>query len=156
MKNRYLFPVLLAVTAAALGAALGGNVARSANHGDGQHVVVHLSKFTSDLHASFMAFKLADAMQAEGARVTVLLDLEGVRLVDRGNPLNLTWGTNHGTLEDVYTKFVGGGGRVIVCPHCADVAGVNRDALRDGAMIGVPDEQTIPRLLLEADKILDY
>jgi predicted peroxiredoxin len=156
MKSKILIPTFVAVIAAALGSMLGSNVVRSAGHGDGQKVVVHLSKFTSDLHAAFMAFKLADAMQAEGAKVTVLLDLEGVRLVDRGNPLNLTWGTHHGTLEEVYTKFVGGGGRVIVCPHCADVAGVNRDAIRDGAIVGIPDEQTIPRLLLEADKILDY
>lgn len=156
MKTKYLFPIFIAVSAVALGSMLGGNIARSAGHGDGQHVVVHLSKFTGDLHAAFMAFKLADGMQAEGAKVTVLLDLEGVRVADRGNPLNLIWGTHHGTLEEVYTKFVGGGGRVIVCPHCADVAGVNRDALREGTTVGNPDEQTIPRLLLEADKILDY
>ncbi len=156
MKTKYLFPIFIAVSAATLGAMLGSNIARSAGYGDGQHVVVHLSKFTGDLHAAFMAFKLADAMQAEGAKVTVLLDLEGVRLADRGNPLNLVWGTHHGTLEEVYTKFVTGGGRVVLCPHCAEVAGVNRDALRDGTTVGNPDEQTIPRLLLEADKILDY
>jgi hypothetical protein len=44
----------------------------------------------------------------------------------------------------------------VLCPHCAEAAGVSRDSLRAGAAIGVPEEQTIPKLLLQADKILDY
>lgn len=154
--RKFLITAILVAVAAVSGALMGGNVARSASPGDDQHVVVHLSKFTDNLHAPFMAFKLADAMQAQGAKVTVLLDLEGVRIADRGNSLDLRWGTNHGTLADVYAGFVSKGGSVIVCPHCADAAGVDRNTLRDGAKIGVPDEQTIPKLLLEADKILDY
>ena len=154
--KKYLIATILVAVAAVSGALMGGNVARSAGQGDGQHVVVHLSKFTDNLHAAFMAFNLAEALQTHGATVTVLLDFEGVRIADRGNSLDLRWGSNQETFAEVYTKFVRGGGTVILCPHCADAAGVDRTALRDGAKVGVMEDHTIPKLLLEADKILDY
>lgn len=156
MNRNYLVPVLLASVFAFSATVLSGNAVSSASPGDGQKIVVHLSKYTNDLHAAFMAFKLADAMQQQGARVTVLVDLEGVRIADKRNPLEMRWGSNPATLAEVYDTFINGGGRVILCPHCAAAAGVDGNALRDGAMIGVPDEQTIPKLLVEADKILDY
>lgn len=133
-----------------------GDVVRSAQHGDDQNVVVHLSNYTADLHAAFMALKLANAMQEAGAEVTVFLDLEGVRLADAGAPLDVMWGTAHVPLSKHYETFVEGGGKVILCPHCAAAVGLEQADLREGATIGVPDDQTIPKMLLAADKILDY
>ena len=71
----------------------------------------------------------------------MLLDLEGVRLVDRGIP-STSRGARTMARSKTYTKSSAAAARDC-SPHCADVVGVNRDALRDGAMIGVPDEQTI-------------
>lgn len=119
-----------------------------------QPVVVHLSKFTNDLHAPFMAVKLATAMQEKGAQVTMFVDLEGVRLVDKRQPLDLTWGHASVPLGTLYEKFVAAGGEVWVCPHCAHAAGIHAEDLRTGAQIA--EEGAIPVLLLQAEKVLDY
>lgn len=155
MRAKYI--LFLIVPLIVVGLTLGvSNTAQSVKMGDGQNVVVHLSKYTGDLHAVFMAVKLASAMQAGGADVTLFVDLEGVRLVDSRLPLNVMWGTAHEPLATHYEGFIKGGGQVIVCPHCAAAAGIGTGDLRPGATIGVPAENTIPNLLLEADKILDY
>lgn len=119
-----------------------------------QKVVVHLSHFTDDLHRCFMALKLANLMQEAGAEVTVFLDLEGVRLAERRQPLDMTWGSNPTKLSEHYDKFVDAGGKVVLCPHCAQGARIGDPALKRHAEIG--DEKTLGDLLLAADKILDY
>jgi predicted peroxiredoxin len=117
-------------------------------------VVVHLSHATDDLHASFMALKLAQAMQEKGAQVTLLLDLEGVRVADTRQPNDLLWG--HGEpLASHYDAFVKAGGKVLVCPHCAGAAGVEAKSLRPGARIA-KDPGELAAALIAADKILDY
>jgi predicted peroxiredoxin len=119
-----------------------------------QAAVVHLTHATDDLHAAFMALKLAGAMQEKGARVTLLLDLEGVRVADTRQPGDLVWG--HGEpLATYYDSFVKGGGKVLVCPHCAAAAGMDAKVLRPGAQIA-KDVAELAALLLAADKILDY
>jgi len=115
--------------------------------------VVHLSKFTNDLHAASMAVKLATGMQEKGASVTLFLDLEGVRLADKNQPVDLVWG--HGKpLGELYEKFVKAGGKASVCPHCAHAVGLTKEKLRVGAEIA--DEGAIPELLLSVDMVLDY
>ena len=100
-----------------------------------------------------MALKLASAMQQKGAQVTLVLDLEGVRLVSTQQPQDLRWGTGE-TIAAHYDAFVKGGGRVLVCPHCAKAAGLDEKNLRAGAKIVT--EEALTGALLTADKILDY
>jgi predicted peroxiredoxin len=118
-----------------------------------QSIVVHLKHYTNDLHATMMALKLASGMQEAGAEVTLFVNLEGVRLVDRRQPQDLRWG-HSAPISEVYEKFVEKGGRTLVCPHCAEAAGLNGEALRSGATIA--QESEIVQMFLEADKILDY
>lgn len=118
-----------------------------------QSVVVHLSHYTDDLHAAFMALKLATAMQQKGAQTTLVLDLEGVRLASTQQPQDLRWGTS-GDIAGHYEAFVKAGGKILVCPHCAQAAGVDAKILRSGAQIVKEDE--LAAALLAADKILDY
>ena len=96
-----------------------------------QKVVVHLSKFTNDLHAPFMALKVAKALQSREASVTIFLDMEGARIA---NPT-----------EDL---------EVVVCPHCAHHYGVSEGHIRDGVRFGT--EEMIAQLFLDADKVIDY
>ena len=116
-------------------------------------VVVHLTHYTDDLHAAFMALKLANAMQAKNTQVTLVLDLEGVRLVSSQQPQNLHWGTS-GEIAGYYDAFIKAGGKIVVCPHCAKAAGLEDTALRSGAQIVT--EEALATTLLAADKILDY
>jgi sulfur relay (sulfurtransferase) complex TusBCD TusD component (DsrE family) len=119
-----------------------------------QRVVVHLSHATDDLHAPFMALKLAQAMQEKGAQVTLLLDLEGVRVADTRQPNDMHWGSGE-PLASHYNGFIKAGGKVLVCPHCASAVGLDMKSLRPGAQIA-KDIGELAAVLIAADKILDY
>lgn len=130
--------------------------------------VVHLKHFTNDLHAAKMALGFANEFVRKGAKTTLLLSLEGVRLVDKNQPINMNWGLagaseqKHGsghaggmqTIEGQYESFVKAGGRVLACPHCSAAAGCEAKKLRDGAKFSPMDEMAA--LLLDADVVLDY
>jgi predicted peroxiredoxin len=119
-----------------------------------QKVVVHLSHFTDDLHAGFMAFKMANALQKREAKVTIFIDLEGARLAHRHNNLAIRWGESDTTLGQLFDQFVKAGGKVVVCPHCAHHIGVTDANVRDGVTIGTED--MIANAMLEAAKVIDY
>lgn len=121
---------------------------------EGQSVVVHLSHFTDDLHRCFMALKVANIMQQAGADVTLFLDLEGVRLAERRQKLNLTWGTDSPPLSEHYDSFVDAGGKLRLCPHCAKSASIGDMGLKRNAEIASP--QALRQMFVEADKIMDY
>lgn len=118
-----------------------------------KNVVVHLSRFTNDLHAAAMALKLAKGLRDKGAQVTLVLDLEGVRLADGRQPLDLRWGQGPPAAE-LYDAFVKAGGAVVVCPHCAAAVGLEEKGLRPGSRMSTEDG--LAATLLAADTILDY
>jgi predicted peroxiredoxin len=119
-----------------------------------QKIVVHLSHFTDDLHAGFMAVKVADALQKHGASVTMFIDLEGARLAHRHNDLAIRWGESDTTLGKLFDQFVKGGGQVLACPHCAHHVGVTAETIRPGVTIGTEDQ--IAQVMLGASKVIDY
>ncbi len=118
-----------------------------------QKAVVHLTRYTDQLHAVKMAVHLAHVMQSMGAEVTLLLDVEGVRLASTKEPQTLTWGKGD-PISVEYDAFVKAGGQVLVCPHCAEYAGITERDLRPGAHIGKDGE--LAKTILTADKVLDY
>ncbi|MFB2977544.1 DsrE family protein [Microseira sp. BLCC-F43] len=120
-----------------------------------QKIVVHLTHGTDDLHAVFMALKLASNLQKQGAQVTLLLTLEGVRIVDVTQPLDLRWGKKNMTLAELYQDFLSAGGTVRVCPVCAEAVGIDANSLRPGAQLAV-ENNDIPSLILGADKVLGF
>lgn len=119
-----------------------------------QQVVVHLSHFTDDLHRCFMALEVATALQQSGAQVTLFLDLEGVRLAERRQLLDMTWGSSQTPLATHYEDFTAAGGKVVLCPHCAKSARIGDMALKRYAEIGT--KESIVKLLLGANKVMDY
>jgi predicted peroxiredoxin len=80
-----------------------------------QKVVVHLKHYTDNLHAVKMGVHLAYMMQKLGAEVTLLLDLEGVRLASTKEPQALVWGKGD-PISKEYDAFVKAGGDVLLCP----------------------------------------
>jgi predicted peroxiredoxin len=130
-----------------------GVSAAQAEHHEGEVVTIHLSHFSDDLHAVNMALKLGTVLQDKGSRVTLFVDLEGVRLADSRQPLDLRWGTT-APIGELYKGFVDAGGRVLVCPHCAAAVGLEASSLRSGATLGT--NESIAELLQSAAKILDY
>ncbi len=128
---------------------------RSSTTGRGQTIVMHLNHGTDDLHAAFMALKLGTNLQKRGAQVMLVLTLEGVRIADKNQPLNLRWGSSLMTLSELYDQFVAAGGKVMVCPVCAEAVGLTASNLRSGARLAQED-QDIPNLILTADKVMDF
>lgn len=118
-----------------------------------QDIVVHLGSFTNDLHSAFMAFSLATNLQKHGAGVTVFLDREGVRLADVRERGDLTWGDSGGT-SAAMADFVKAGGTVVVCPHCASLAGIEAANIRPGARLATHEE--VATIFLSADKVIDF
>jgi predicted peroxiredoxin len=120
-----------------------------------QRIIVHLNHGTDDLHAAFMALKVAHGLQKKGAQVMLVLTMEGVRIADGRQPQNLRWGDSPMTLAEIYDEFVKAGGKVMVCPLCAQAIGLDEKSLRPGAQFA-SDPNDIPSLILMADKILDF
>jgi predicted peroxiredoxin len=125
----------------------------SAQQAQHQKIVVHLGSFTNDLHSAFMAFSLATNTQKAGADVTVFLDREGVRLADQRERGDLTWGDS-GPISKAMSDFVAAGGKVVVCPHCAELAGMTASNLRPGAIWA--SHQDVAALMIAADKVIDF
>lgn len=119
-----------------------------------RNVLVHLTKDTGDLHAVSMALRIARAMAQRGASVTLYLDLEAVRLVDKRAPGDLTWGAGDETLDDLLDGFSQAGGTVVVCAHCADAVGLTATHLRNGAKIMTSGQ--IADVMLAVDLVVDY
>ena len=124
-----------------------------ADEHESEAIVVHLSNSTNDLHAASMALKLGTALRKQGAKVTLFVDLEGVRVADARQPQDLRWGASP-TVGELYQAFVKSGGKVLVCPHCAEAVGLGAESLREGARIGTSED--IVKVLAGAAKILDY
>ena len=118
-----------------------------------QDIVVHLGSFSNDLHSAFMAFSLATSLQKHGASVTVFLDREGVRLADVRERGDLTWGDSGGT-SAAMAEFVQAGGKVVVCPHCASLAGMEATNIRPGARLATHEE--VATIFLSANKVIDF
>lgn len=124
-----------------------------AQTGAKQKIVIHLTHYTDNLHAVTMAVHLASMMQTMGAEVTMLLDLEGVRLGSPRESTDLVWGKGDPISKEL-AAFVKAGGQMLLCPHCSEHAGITAANLRPGARIGKHGE--LPKTILAADKILDY
>jgi len=124
-------------------------------HGEhSKKVLIQMGHFTDDLHAAFMAVKLGNALQTEGAHVTLFLNLEAVYMADSRRPLDMRWGQNETALEEYVNRFVKNGGVIVVCPHCAMAAGLQKGSLRSGAKIA--EESEVAKAILAADVVLDY
>ena len=151
--KRSLLVAVLAAGVVALDLGIQGRES-TAQEASSKKVVVHLSHFTDSLHYPFMALKVADAMQQRGAQVTLFLDIEGARLANKRENLQVRWGAHDTTLGDLYDRFVKAGGHVLVCPHCAEHFGIDEGTLREGAKLGTDD--TIASVMMAADKVVDY
>ena len=121
-----------------------------------QKVFVQLGKGTEDLHAAIMALKLSHDLQAKGAKVTLFLNLEAVRIADKRQNIDLQWGPAGGsTLRSLYDGFVTKGGTILICRMCANAAGLEDANLRNGSKIQKADDE-VAMSILNSDKTLSY
>jgi sulfur relay (sulfurtransferase) complex TusBCD TusD component (DsrE family) len=145
-------PIVVFLTVAALLVALGAlsptpTLAQEAE----KNVVVHIGQYSNDLHSATMGVSLAGKMQEAGAQVTIFVDREAVRMGEEGQPL-LTYGDSD--LDALLANYLDGGGSVLLCPHCAELGGVEPGELRSGFAMGTTD--SITALFMNADTVISY
>jgi sulfur relay (sulfurtransferase) complex TusBCD TusD component (DsrE family) len=100
-----------------------------------------------------MALHMAVNLAKHGARVTLFLDREGVRIADQRLPIDtLAWGESNVGAD--YDELVAAGVRVVVCPGCAANQSLTAEYLRKGAVMGTPD--SVAELMLGASKVIDF
>jgi predicted peroxiredoxin len=86
--------------------------------------------------------------------VTVFLNVDGVRVVNRHIPGNIH--VSGQTLQQMLTAFMAAGGKVLACPMCMkNVGGMKAEDLLDGVVIGGSDV-TWPALFEEGTTVLSY
>ncbi len=153
-RNRLGLTVITAAILAVCTIAVSGLYPASAEAAPKQKIVVHLSHYTDNLHSAMMAVHFAEYMQEHGSDVTLLLDVDGVRLADQRQPQDSAAGMS-GQISTRYDSFVKAGGKVLVCPHCAEVAGLTTQNLRPGAHLA-KNLGEFAEVILAADKTLDY
>ncbi|MCC5793184.1 MAG: DsrE family protein [Chromatiales bacterium] len=116
-----------------------------------RNVVVHLGSYNEDLASALMALALANNLQKASATVTVYLDRNAVRMAETRQPLHRVADRD---LDPIVSEFVRGGGRFLVCGHCADIAGLASEGIRPGFTIGSADD--IVKMFMAADIVIDF
>lgn len=154
MKTKHRFGWIALVALVFVASVIIGPTPASSQAKTKQKIVVHLSHYADGSHAAMMAVHFAQYLQEHGADVTLMLDVDGVRLADQRQAQTTGSGMNAQTTS-LYDAFVKAGGKVLVCPHCAEVAGITAQNLRPGAHLG-KNLGELADAVLAADKILDY
>lgn len=121
----------------------------------GPTTMVHLSQYGSEHHAVIMALQAARAVQKAGGSVTLLLDVNGVRLADARVPLEASrHGSSDMNVRELYDAFVKAGGQILVCAHCAALAGIDAANLRPGARMARGED--VGKAIQSSNQIIDY
>jgi predicted peroxiredoxin len=118
-----------------------------------QNIVIKVSHGTDDLHAVLMALKISKMLNMKGQDTTLFFNLESVRLLDNRSNFNLAWGHTE-NIGKVHDEAVKAGVEVMLCPHCAEVAGIGAKNPRAGAALAT--ENDMADMFIKADKVIDY
>ena len=110
-------------------------------------LVYHLS--SSEPWRASIAVSDANAMKNLGHNVTLLLSIEGVQIGVQNPHHHL--GLNN-LLQNV-TDFINGGGKVVVCKVCLEIAGYDTTETINGTIIATPE---ITSKLLTNATVIDY
>jgi predicted peroxiredoxin len=114
---------------------------------DASPLIYHLS--SSDPWRASIAVSDANAMKNLGHNVTLLLSIEGVQIGVQNPHHHL--GLNN--LVQNVTDFINGGGKVVVCKVCLEIAGYDTTETINGTIIATPE---ITSKLLTKATVIDY
>ena len=119
----------------------------------GQKLFVNLT--SDEMNRASMAIGISTkVLQKEKIPVTILLNVEAVRIADKNIPEHKH--ASGKSLKQMLAGFIKAGGRVIVCPMCMEnVGGMGKDDLIAGVEVGGP-AVTFPALLAEDTTVLSY
>jgi predicted peroxiredoxin len=118
-----------------------------------ESLFVNLS--TDELDRAAMAVNFSHKiLKGKEIPVTIFLNVEGVRLVDKNIPQNIH--VSGESVQDKLVSFMADGGTVLICPFCMNnVGGMTQEGVIDGVMLGGPD-MTWTALFAEGARVLSY
>ena len=110
---------------------------------------------TDDTNKSAMAVSMATlVLTTKKIPVTILLNVDAVRLADKTIPQNKY--ASGETVTEMLAGFMKAGGKVIVCPMCMkNVGGMDKNDLIPNVIMGGPDV-TFPVLLADDTTVISY
>ena len=110
---------------------------------------------TDDTNKSAMAVSMATlVLTTKKIPVTILLNVDAVRLADKTIPQNKY--ASGETVTEMLAGFMKAGGTVIVCPMCMkNVGGMDKNDLIPDVIMGGPDV-TFPVLLADDTTVISY
>jgi sulfur relay (sulfurtransferase) complex TusBCD TusD component (DsrE family) len=121
----------------------------------GQAILVHITSGDPDdehqVHSAMMGVEHAYAFQQSGKNVSIMLDVDGVRIAAKEVPTELD------AINAELELFLDAGGRVIACSHCITNAGLTAENMLPG--VEIDTHPTMPRtqnVLSSASVVLDY
>lgn len=80
-----------------------------------------------------LGFVVANAALGSDKETIVFLSADGVWAAVKGEAEQVSIGAPFASLKELIDKFVGGGGKVLVCTPCMKKRGIETDALVAGA-----------------------
>jgi len=87
-------------------------------------------------HGPLMGLHLAQEMVAKDIKVTVFLNVNGVKLfTEEGKSVSF----HNEVLMDVLQDIINQGGTVLSCPHCMEVNSISASDLPEGVQVSNPD-----------------
>ncbi len=119
----------------------------------GKSLFVNLT--SNEMNRAAMAINFATRVRIQQQiPVTIFLNVDGVRLVDRNIPGSTH--VNGKSLQEMLKEFMAAGGQVIACPMCMkNVGGMTNADLIDGVKIG-SSKVTWPALFADNTTVLNY
>ncbi len=97
-------------------------------------ILVNLSTGAENLDKASVAFVVAGAGIAGEQETAMFLSVEAVRLVQKGYVTDDMVGAGFKPMKELVDTIIAGGGKIWVCPPCANARGVTEDTLIEGAV----------------------
>ena len=110
---------------------LQGNMAATeAVAADAKELIINLtSDATADPHPSLMAINFATKAVESGLDVTIFMNVHGVKLASK-DAAGIAF--NNQNLHEMLAVFIEKGGKVLACPMCMKIHGIDADNLTAG------------------------
>ena len=97
-------------------------------------LLINLTSGKDNVDKASVAFVVANAGIAGGQETAIFLTVEAVKLAEQGFAEDIH-AAGFKPLKELLDSFVTGGGKIWVCPPCANVRGVSEDKLVSGAVL---------------------
>ncbi len=94
-------------------------------------LIINLTEGKDDLHEVQMALNLAGHGLDDDRNVIIFLNVKGAALAAADLPKTVAF-RDHPPISEQLKTLIGRGAKVLVCPYCAKVMGVDQDKLLPG------------------------